>query len=202
VRVWQAAFAALLTLGLSACVSLPHPIGTSVGFRNDPALAGLWYGKSDKEDSSAGYYHVLLNADDTMTLVGVAAQAANPEKGGGWVVLTATTVALGGNHYINGREIFEDGKPKDDATLYSGYYTIRDDTVTIYALDDRKVAAEIKAHRIAGTITQGRFGQDVAITAGAADVDRWLSSPRAPALFTPLFSLRRVKEPQPPPPLH
>src|SRR5262249_54521707 len=98
---WRAAFAALLVLGLSACVSLPHPIGTSVGFKNDPALAGLWYGKSDKEDNDAGYYHVLLNADDTMTLVGVAAHTASPEKGG-WAVLTATTVVLGNNHYING----------------------------------------------------------------------------------------------------
>lgn len=200
-KIGQAAFAAFLTLGLSACVSLPHPIGTSVGFKNDPALAGLWYGKSDKEDNDAGYYHVLLNADDTMTLVGVAAHTASPEKGG-WAVLTATTVVLGGNHYINGRELFEDGKPKDDAIVYSGYYSLSGDVVTIYALDDRKVAAEVKAHHIAGTVTQGRFGQDVAITASAADVDKWLSSPGAPGLFAPLFSLRRVKEPQAPAPLH
>jgi len=72
--------------------------------------------------------------------------------------------------------------------------------LTVYAFDDRKVAGEVKAHHIAGTVTQGRFGQNVAITASAAAVDKWLSSSHAASLFRPLFTLRRVKQPQAAPP--
>jgi hypothetical protein len=187
------ALAALLAFALSACVSLPNPIGSSVGFKNDPALEGLWYGKTDKDEKRAAYYHVLLNADNTATAVGVS--AGHSDDKGGWAVLAVTTATLGPNHYINGQELFEDGKPKDDKTVYSGYYTVTGDTLTIYALDDRKVAAEIRAHHIDGTVTPGRFGDNIAITADAAHVDKWLSSPGAPKLFAPLLTLHRVKEP-------
>lgn len=185
----------ILALLLSACVSLPSPIGASVGFKNDPALQGLWYGKADK-DSDPAYYHVLLNAGDTVTVVGVG---ASNDDTGGWGVLMVTTVPLGGNRFINAREIFEDGRPKSDpenpAAWYSGLYRLEDNVLTIYAFDENKVAAEVKAGRIAGTVSQGRFGDSVSITADAAHVDKWLSSPGAASLFVPLFRMYRVKEP-------
>lgn len=190
------AVAALLAFALSACVSLPNPIGTSVGFKNDPALRGLWYGKTEKEQSAA-YYHVLLNSDNTATVVGVG--TGDGDDKGGWGVLAMTTVTLGGHHYVNARETFEDGKPKPDSDgpsgWVSGLYRLEGDTLTVYGLDDRKVAAEVKAHHIAGTVTPGRFGDDIAITADAAHVDAWLSAPNAPSLFAPLFTLHRIKEP-------
>ena len=199
--IWRPAIAAALALALSACVSLPAPIGAGTGFRNDPALRGLWYGKTDK-DGDAAYYHVLLNGDDTATVVGVGAGARNDDKGG-WGVLTVTTVALAGNNFINVREVFENGKPKSDpenpAAWYSGLYRLDGDVLIVYAFDEKKVAAEVKAKHIAGTITQGRFGDNIAITADAAHVDKWLSAPGAAALFTPLFRLHRVKEPNLPP---
>jgi len=192
---WRFAVMAALALTLSACVSLPGPIGGSAGFKNDPALRGLWYGKTDK-DGDAAYYHVLPNADNTTTIVGVG--ASNDDKGG-WGVLTVTTAVLGDNHYINAREVFEDGKPKSDPenpdTWYSGLYRLDGDVLTIYTFDEKKVAAEVRAKHIAGTITQGRFGDSVAITADAAHIDKWLASSGAVGLFTPLFKMYRVKEP-------
>jgi hypothetical protein len=199
---WRFALVAAFAWTLSACVSLPNPIGASVGFKNDPALDGLWYGKTDK-DSDAVYYHVLLNADNTITVLGVSPHSV---KDKGWGVLTATTAILGNNRYINAREVFENGKPisqtENPRAWYSGLYRLEGDVLTIYALDDRKVAAEVKAHRIAGTISHGRFGDDIAITADAAHVDKWLSTPDAPKLFAPLFTLVRIKEPAPPPTAH
>ena len=193
---WRFAFIAALALALSACVSLPHPVGTSTGFKNDPGLEGLWYGKTDK-DGEAAYYHVLLNADNTATVIGVGTHSHDDK--GGWGVFTLTTAALGGNHYINAREISEGGQPKSDPEnpddWYSGLYRLDGDTLVIYAFDDKKVTAEIKAGRIAGTISQGRFSDSVTITADAAHVDKWLSSPDAAKLFAPLFTLTRVKEP-------
>lgn len=177
-------------------MSLPNPIGASVELKNDPALDGLWYGKTDK-DGDAAYYHVLLNADDTATVVGVG-QRHHDDKGG-WGVLTVTTAALGNNHYINAREVFENGRPasqpENPVAWYSGLYRIDGNSLTIYGLDERKVAGEVKAGRIAGTISPGRFGDNIEITADAAHIDKWLSLPDAPKLFAPVFTLTRLKEP-------
>jgi hypothetical protein len=68
----KALFAAALTaLCLSACVDVKEPIGSSVGYVNDPALEGTWIGKTG-DDHGDGYYHVLANDDNTMTVVGYA----------------------------------------------------------------------------------------------------------------------------------
>ena len=155
------------------------------------ALEGLWIGKPS-DDKSIGYYHVILNDDATMTVVGIAPRSGKDKAS--WGTLELTTVMLGAKHYMNARETSEDGKPKppDDAS-YPLYYTVKGDTLSVFAFDSAKVEDAIKAGRIEGTITKDKFGDTVAITADGAHLDAFLKAPDAPGMFSPVLELHRSK---------
>lgn len=189
---------ALAALSLSACVSLKEPIGTSVGFKNDPALEGLWVGRTDK-DKAITYVHVILNDDDTMTAIGVTPRHGDDKAA--WGTLEMTTVRLGANRYLNEREISDDGGPPKDASNTAGdsasaYYRLDGDTLTISMLDLDKVAKEVDAGRVAGIVhrdDKSRQVQSVEVTADGAALDAWLAKPDAPKLFEPFMVLKRVR---------
>jgi hypothetical protein len=191
------ALAALAALSLSACVSVKEPIGTSVGYVNDPALDGLWLGAPDgNSDKRIAFYHVIPNDDHTMTVVGVAPKT-DKEKAS-WGTLKMTTVVLGANHYMNVRETSEDGKPPKDADAAQSiplYYTISGDTLSLFAFDEKKVKQAILNHRIDGTITKtpmaGGSIESMAITADGPHLDAVLRKQDAPDLFSPVMTLHR-----------
>jgi len=187
--------AALAALSLSACVAVKEPVGTSIGYVNDPALEGTWRGKSG-EDKPEGYYHVLLNDDATMTVVGYAPKSGDDKAS--WGTLTLTTVQLGPNRYMNVRETGENGGPpqgKDTAQNVPLLYRIADDRLSLFMLDDKKVAAAIRAGRIQGTITPSKVMgvtiESVAITADGAHLDALLKRADAPELFSPAMEMHR-----------
>ncbi|HXC56135.1 MAG TPA: hypothetical protein VNU97_12630 [Rhizomicrobium sp.] len=194
-RSLRLALAAFAALSLSACVAVKEPIGTSAGYVNDPALEGLWRGKSS-DDGPEGYYHVILNDDRTMTVVGIVPKT--PDKKASWGTLELTTVMLGANRYLNARETGEDGGPpkdKDAAGSIPLYYTISGDTLSLFTFDEKKVTQAIRAGRIAGRIDSSKVGSmtidTVSITADGPQLDAWLKSPDAPALFEPVMTLHR-----------
>jgi hypothetical protein len=189
---------ALAALSLCACVQVKTPIGTSVGYVNDPALEGLWMGKTDDKKPD-GYYHVILNDNQTLTVIGISPRARDDKAS--WGVLELTTVVLGGHHYLNAREISESGGDADKtynrAEFYPLYYTVKGDTLTLFTFDEAKVTAAIQAGRIEGTITSNKLGSagsydTVAITADGAHLDALLKAPDAPDLFQPLMELHRA----------
>ncbi len=189
----------IAALILPGCVAVKEPIGTSVGYVNDPALEGLWIGKPD-EKKPAGYYHVILNDDHTMTVIGISPRAGDDKAS--WGVVELTTAVLGGHHYLNAREISESGgdpqTADDRAAFYPLLYTVKGDTLALFTFDPDKVKAAIKAGRIAGTITGNKLGpgsfDSVAITADGAHLDALLKAPDAPALFAPLMELHRGRQ--------
>ncbi len=196
--ILAAAFAAF---GLSACVSLKEPIGTSVGFRNDPTLEGLWVGGSEKDRKQGAitYGHVILNDDNTMTVVGVSPRVG--EHKASWGTLQLTTVKLGDNRYLNEIETSADGKPPADGDKASmpAFYRLRGDTLTIYMFDTDKVAKDVDAGRIAGIVhrtDQDHMVQSVEVTADGLAMDAWLAGPDAPKLFDEFLVLKRVARPQ------
>ncbi len=197
-KLFRFAALALAGLALSACVSLKEPVGSSVGYKNDPALEGLWVGRSDN-DNSITYVHVILNDDDTITAVGVTPRHDSGKAA--WGTLAMTTVKLGANRYLNERETSDDGKPPkdDDAKTMSAYYRISGDTLTIYMFDSDKVAKDVDAGRIAGIVHHGdqnNLVQSVEVTADGAALDAWLSGGDAPELFSKFMTFKRVKPPQ------
>ncbi len=194
-RALRFALAGLLALCAGACVAVKEPIGTSVGYANDPALRGTWLSVPD-DGKAPSYVHVILRDDATMTVIGVS-QGSDKDKAG-WGELSLTTVRLGPNRYMNVREISEDGAPPKDNTAESIplLYSIQGDTLSLFSFDDKKVAAAIRAHRIEGTITQTKFGtgsfDSVAITADGPHLDAALTGADAPGLFEKVMVLKRV----------
>ncbi|MEI9989890.1 MAG: hypothetical protein WDM86_07610 [Rhizomicrobium sp.] len=187
--------AMLLALVLAGCVAVKEPVGTSVGYVNDPALEGTWRGKSDK-DRAEGYYHVILNADATLTVVGFAPK--NGDDKASWGTLTLTTVTLGANHYMNVRETGEDGGPPKDKIAGQSIpllYRIEGDRLALFTLDEKKVTAAIRAGKIEGTITPNKVGamsfDSVAITADGPHLDAYLKQADAPDLFEPVMEMHR-----------
>lgn len=200
VKLLRMVGATLAALSLSACVSVKQPIGTSVGYVNDPALEGLWLSvPEDKKPPS--YVHVLANDDNTFTVVGVAQKHGDDKAS--WGVLQLTTVRLGANRYMNVHEVSEDGKPKEadgpDANIPL-LYTLSGDTLSLFAFDDKKTKDAIRAGRIEGKITQTKFGtgsiDSVAITADGPHLDAFLKGANAPDLFGPVMVLHRVPPPR------
>ena len=190
-------FAVLAALSLCACVAVKEPVGTSVGYANDPALEGLWTGKPGK-DKPPGYYHVILNDDATMTVVGVAPRSGDDKAS--WGTLALTTAKLGPNRYMNLRETSEDGAPPKDMHAPDEsiplYYTVDGDTLTVFSLDEDKVKAAIRSGRVEGTITVNKVGpasyDSVAITADGPHLDALLAARDAPALFEQAMTLKKV----------
>ena len=194
-RLTAFAAAALVLFSLTACVAVKEPVGTSVGAANDPALEGTWRGGSGA-DKPEGYYHVLLNDEATMTVVGYAPKGGDDKAS--WGTLSLTTVQLGPNRYMNVRETSEDGgPPKDNAASDSIplLYRINGDTLSVFMLDEKKVAAAIRAGRIAGTITPSKVMsatiESVAITADGPHLDAFLKRADAPDLFEPVMTMHR-----------
>jgi hypothetical protein len=189
---------ALAALSLSACVSLKEPIGTSVGFKNDPALEGLWVSHPDK-DNAITWAHVILNDNDTMTVIGISPRHDGQKAA--WGTLEMTTVKLGANRYLNERETGDNGGPPKDASFAAGssasaYYRVAGDTLTIYMLNTDRVAKDVDAGRIAGIVhrdDKSDMVQSVEVTADGPALDAWLAKPDAPKLFEQFIVLKRVR---------
>lgn len=190
--------AALAAFGLSACVAVKNPIGTSVGYVNDPALEGTWRGSSD-EDRPNGYFHVIANDDATMTVVGFTPKG--PKDKAEWGTLSLTTVTLGPNRYMNVRETGENGGPPKDSWPAGAsiplLYRIDGNTLRIFTLDEKKTADAIRAKKIEGTVTTNKVGSipydTVAITADGPHLDAYLARPDAANLFTPFTAMTRER---------
>jgi hypothetical protein len=193
-RTIRFVLAACSTLLLAAClpVSTKAPVGSTVGFVNDPALSGTWRG-NPKTDPAMTYIHFLPNDDKTITLVAVT--TPQKDEKGGWSTYRISTATLGRNRYMNAHAWLSDGKPSDPNANEANaalYYTIEGDTLNAYLFDEDKIKAMIKAHKIAGTIDPGQYG-DVHITEDAAKLDARLAGADAPKLFKLLVTLHRVK---------
>jgi hypothetical protein len=183
---------AVLLLGACLPVSTKAPVGSTVGFANDPALSGTWLGRS-KDDPTISYFHFLPKADKTITLVGVT--PLQKDQNASWATYTLQTATLGKNHYMNAHEWLDDGKLIDAAERsvnIAVYYTIEGDTLKAYIFDEDKVKTMIAAHKIKGSVDSGKDG-DVHITEDPAELDKMLAGPDAPKMFKLLTTMRRVK---------
>jgi hypothetical protein len=190
----------IVAIGMALCaaaclpVTTSAPVGSTVGFVNDGAIEGTWSGRIDKDSPATTYFHFLANDDNTFTLVGVTTRSG--EDKGGWGTYALTTAVLGGHRYINARETINDGKfasPEEQKTNIPLLYTISGDTLTLYLLDEDLTAAAIAAHKIDGKVTKGQYTTDVAITADAAHLDKFLASDDGAKLFKVFMALKRLQ---------
>ncbi|HWD29265.1 MAG TPA: hypothetical protein VG387_18985 [Rhizomicrobium sp.] len=183
-RVAVLLFAAL---SLGACVMVKEPIGTTVGYRNDPALEGRWTGNDDK--SGSGDLQVTTNSDRAMSVTVTDTNAGTGEQD--HLAMTLTTVKLGHNRYMNISDVRGD-KP-DDSYPSSLPLLYRSDgrTLSLYALDEKAVQAAIKSGKIEGDVTITDYYTTVSITAKGPALDAYMAKDDAAKLFKPFVVLHR-----------
>lgn len=195
--VLRIALVALVGVGLCACppVTSKTAVGTTVtATARDPAFDGVWKGRV-AGGGAFSYFTFLPQEDGTITAVVVTPASAKDK--GGYGAFSLQTVALGPYHYINAREVIEDGKPATgamaDNTVPILYRVNGDGAIVIYLIDETAVKKAIQEGKILGTVEPGEYG-DVTLTATPGDLDAFFASPAGRALFIkPLAILRKVK---------
>jgi hypothetical protein len=180
-------------LVLAGClpVTSSSPLGTTVAATGDPQLTGMWKGKLG---TSAGAAYVIFypGHDGVQKIVLLAPPTANDE--GGWMVFQARAATLGGNTYLDAREVEDSGSPPDTKLGHVPvlYKIGRDGFLVLYLVDETAARAAIARGTLAGTVEPGEFG-DVTITANPAALDAFFSGSACRALFSkPLGTFQRV----------
>lgn len=183
----------VLELALAGClpVASTSPLGTTVGGGSDPRLTGIWKGKLGTS-AGAAYVAFYPGHDGVDKIVVLAPPSADDE--GGWIVAEAHVARLGGNTYLDAREMDEDGRTPDRVLAHIPilYEFGADGLLTLYLVDEGAARLAIGKGAVAGSIQPGEFG-DVTITAPPTALDGFFASKAGRALFTkPLGILHRA----------
>jgi len=184
----------LAALFVAAClpVTTKNPVGSTAGFKPDPALLGLWKGHGEDDEGNDGYFYFLRNEEGSITAILITPGKDMDD----WGTFTLETATLGANRLMNVREGLKNGKPNDEelakANILMLYRLERDGKLTLALLDDEATGAAIKAGKIQGTIEPGTSG-DVRITAEPAEQDAFFATKEGAALFSKkLVTLTKV----------
>ncbi|MBV8978097.1 MAG: hypothetical protein JO261_12905 [Alphaproteobacteria bacterium] len=185
-RGWRFLLLGFAGLIVAAClpVTTDHPIGSTVGFRPDPRLIGLWKGHGEGKDDGDGYFAFLRNADGGMTAMLLTFENDADQ----WDVYDAQIATLGANHIMNVRARSKNGEranEEDAKQIIPIRYDIgRNGKLTLSLLDDKKTAAAIRAHKIKG---ESKADDDARLTAEPKELDAFFATKEGAALFSAKF---------------
>ena len=186
--------AALAALALAACYppTTSKPVGTTVGFKSDPALVGLWRAEPDPDNNRSYYYHLLSGKNGEMFAVLVPDGGAISD-----VMMFKLKAARFGNvGLLNIRAMMDPEHEAPDqppGTVPVLYRFDAKGKLQIFLLDEDATKEAIRGHKIAGTV--GTAGTDDAvITADGVALDTFFRSRTGLALFKKPFAiLSRVR---------
>ena len=204
---------AVLGLAILAGACLPvttkTPVGSTVGFKPDQGLFGVWRGYATNSNAHV-YLTIFKGASDGET---VAVLVSAPAKAGddGFVsVYDLKTATLGGHRFLSARGLDFSGCTKSnrceaevlpkDATVPL-LYRIVGRTLALYLLDNEATAAAIRSGAVRGSVEpdlRDKDGKiivhgDVKLTDDGATLDRFIQSASGLALFkSPFLELRKV----------
>ena len=186
-------------LALAGClpVTTKSPVGSTAGFKPDPALFGMWEGTPEEtgDRNDVAFFAILPDKDGEATVVFIDMPV--PVKSADWASYAVKTAALGPYRYLDAQARITDGKPADGEEARSTFpllYRIEaDGNLALYLLDEDATKAAVRQGRIAGTVGNGSLG-DVVLTAAPKELDAFFASSDGRALFTkPLIVLHKVK---------
>ena len=177
--------AAAAALALSACFppTTTHPVGTTIGLKNDPLLVGTWKADPppDETDHKFYYYHFLPGKDGTI----LAVLAPGDGEESDLILVKLTTVRLGAAGIMNvrflpGPDNADVGRPA--AAIPVLYRLDAKGTLLLFTPNEGKVKDAIRAGKISGNTGENSSG-DAVITADGPALDRFFLSPAGLALF-------------------
>ena len=195
-KAFRVTFAAVALLALAACYppTTIRPIGTTVGFKSDPSLIGLWRADPEPGSHDFYYYHLLNTKDDA--LFAVLVPSGGLGKNTDVMMFKLKSARFGDVGFLNVRAMMDPlhespDQPKGTVPLL--YRFGAKGKLQIFLADENATKDAIRAHKIAGTV--GTAGSDDAvITADAAALDKFFRSRAGLALFKePFATLTRVK---------
>lgn len=159
---------------LAACTTATtiNPVGTSGGPQTDARLLGTWLTTGPKQEK---FYVFFLErpAEQGYDMQAVAVGPTQGEEHGSWSVLAVTTGKVGDVRFLNGRLLFDSGKPADRTDYFPVVYRLDGKKLTFLLLDPKAAKAAVEAHEIAGTVAESG---DVVITAAPAALDAYMAS--------------------------
>jgi hypothetical protein len=174
---------------LAACypVTTASPIGTTVGFSTDTALAGLWRAEMAQSDDEVVFFHFLPMDDGSFKVVIVS---GGEKLNGEWSVARVRAASLGSHHFLNAEMVFNNGKQESDpshGTVPLLYRYESHGRVSLFLMSEDKAKEAIQSGAVAGAIEPGDFG-DVTLTAEPDDLDKFFAGDDGAALFTQKFA--------------
>lgn len=180
---------------LAGCLPVlsTNPIGTTVGFAEDPALYGTWRGQdTNGKDQRAAFLHILKGRDGQATAALILAGGNSDDE---WEIYALRPARLGANRFLNAVLQTSNGAPPDDRLRNANIpllYTIAGKTLTLSLLDEDKTADAIRAGQLQGVIGPGK-NDDITITANATVLDGVMAKPEAVTLFKILLVLTKAE---------
>ena len=187
------AFLALAALALAACFppTTKHPVGSTIGLKNDPLILGSWKAapRPDAKNNEFFYFHFLAGKNGILAVLVPNGGAASD-----LLLVELTTVRLGAVGILNARLV-----PGPDAdtsnssadpagTIPLLYRLDARGRLLLFTLDEDATKDAIRAHKIAGTLGTSGTG-DAVITADAPALDKFFRSPAGLALFKSQFQI-------------
>jgi hypothetical protein len=188
--------AAVAALALAACYppTTSHPVGSTVGFKGDPSLVGLWKARSTDPDNHTFYYYHLLHAKDGSMLALLV--PGNGGEASDVMMFKLKTARFGNFGFLNARAMMD---PEHEATDQPPgsvpvlYRFEANGTLKIFILEEDATKNAIRAHKIAGTVGTSET-DDAVITADGATLDNFFRGRTGLALFEKPFAiLTKVK---------
>lgn len=181
--------AVLAVFALAACFppTTSRPVGSTVGFKTDPSLEGLWQTQRDA-DGRVLYYHLLDTKNGTMFAVLVPNHGGDSNE----VMLRLKVARFGNFGFLNVRWMMDS---KHELPGQSpGYIPVlyrfdAKDKLEIFIPDDGATSAAIDAHKIAGTLDNGTTDHSTLITADGPALDKFFRSPAGLALYKKPFAV-------------
>lgn len=188
-----------------------NPVGTTTGLVADKALNGIW--KDDMcpiaalfcgQNDMGEYLHIFQSGDSEMTALWVNAPVRSRERGD-FTEYRFTTATLGNNHFMNVVEQPTNATEKPKAGFTPIFYTLRNNghKLTIYHIDDNKVAKAIESGALTGHIEKHQdkdkdgkpedVYDSIQITAEPAELDVFMAKPEAADLFIVYRVFKRIE---------
>jgi hypothetical protein len=182
--------ACLLLLGLAACVPVAtNPAGDAAHAVFDARLQGAW--RAVGKPGDAPLYAYVGPADEDAR--GVQAVLVEQKADGGWKVDAYHGITTRrGDHGLLSVRYEEPGNPMHGWVIMR-YAVPAPGRIELRPLDGERLAAAVRAGKLAGAVSKDVLGAAVRLTASSAELIAFLDSPEGEELFAPPLPFARLE---------